>query len=97
MQAEFGKHHKSKFNTFKQNRHRMQTDAERRAEREKKFGKYKPGPDSGFNKKNRAYHKVEGRSHFEYFVKGQSMFKINRDNHAKEFHGFNQGLNQSFD
>ena len=25
------------------------------------------------------------------------MFKINRDNQAKEFHGFNQEINQSFD
>ena len=59
MQAEFGKNNKSKWSTFARNRDKIKTDAERRAEREKKFGKYKPGENSGFNEKNRAYHKVK--------------------------------------
>ena len=87
MQREYGKDYESNFNSFKKNRHKIKTDAERRAEREAKFGKHNPGPESGFNSKNRAYMWVNTRNTFEAFMKGHSMFKINRDNHAKEFHG----------
>ena len=34
------------WNTFKKERHRTQTDEERRKEREAKYGTYKPGENS---------------------------------------------------
>lgn len=54
-QTEGGKDQNSNFNTFKQNRHKIKNDRERRAEREAKYGKYEAGPESGFNSKNRAF------------------------------------------
>lgn len=67
------------FNKFKKNRHKIQTDAERRAEREAKYGKFKPKSDSAFHTANREFTDKKIRSSWEAFMKGQSMFKINRD------------------
>ena len=40
---------------------------------------------------------VRSRNTFEAFLKGHSMFKINRENHAKEFHGRSKQLNDEFE
>ena len=97
-QTEHGKDWHSNWNTFRKNRHRTQTDHERRAEREAKFGAYKPKEDSAFHEKNRAYHGSKApRSTWEAFVKGEGMFKIKRDSHAAEFHGKDTQLNDEFE
>ena len=65
-----GKDQDSKFNTFKKNRHKIKTDAERRAERQAKYGKYNPGADSAFHTANREFTDANVRSTWDAFVKG---------------------------
>lgn len=43
------------FEQFKRNRHKIKTDAERRAENEAKYQKYMPNEDSNFHKNNRHF------------------------------------------
>ncbi len=50
-----GPESKSNWNKFKNNRHKIPTDAERRAEREAKYRKYEPGEQSNFHAQNRGY------------------------------------------
>ena len=55
MKRQFSSKRASNFDKFKQNRHRVQTDAERRAERAAKYGRYSPGERSAFHASNREF------------------------------------------
>ena len=72
---------KSKFNDFKQNRHKIKTDAERRAEREAKYGKYEPKEDSAFHENNRKVKNEKGKGFYDKtYAQVNDMFKIRRGN-----------------
>ena len=71
MKRKFGEEYinNSRWRDFKSQRHRTQTDQERRAEREAKYGKYEPKEDSNFHWTKRGYMQEDlGKSWQAYFM-----------------------------
>ena len=61
---------------FKQNRHKVKTDEERRYESNKKYNQYQPKEDSNMHEKNRGYTQDDIYNSWTAYMSGFNPFKI---------------------
>ena len=78
MKRKFGEEYikNSNWRDFKTQRHRTQTDQERRADREAKYGKYEPKEDSNFHFSKRGYTQEDLKKSWEAYFRGFNPFQI---------------------
>ena len=58
----------------------MKTEAEKKAEKEASYKKYKPKEDSNFHDKNRVFSQYQNKSWFEKAMLGFNPYKIQNQN-----------------